>query len=97
MWGVGGLIGGGGHVQDYRKQQVDVKGEISEWVCVPQEATFGPLLFSLYFNSVSADIKSEIRLFAADCVSYFVIRDAEDSLNLLTLVAQSVMLKPMFA
>ena len=83
------LIYSGGWILCYRKQQVDVKGEISEWVCVPQEATFGPLLFSLYFNSVSADIKSEIRHFAADCVSYFVIRDAKDSLNLLALVAQS--------
>ena len=34
----------------------------------------GPLLFSLYINDISADIESEIRLFADDCVCYRELR-----------------------
>ena len=49
---------------------------------VPQGAVFGPLLFSLYINDISADIDSEIRLFADDCVCYREIKDTEDTLKL---------------
>ena len=39
-------------------------------------------LFSLYINDISADIESEIRLFADDCVCYREIKNAEDTLKL---------------
>ena len=42
----------------------------------------GPLLFSLYINDISADIESEIRLFADDCVCYREIKNEEDTLKL---------------
>ena len=49
---------------------------------VPQGTVLGPLLFSLYINDISADIESEIRLFADDCVCYREIKNEEDTLKL---------------
>ena len=49
---------------------------------VPQGIVLGPLLFSLYINDISADIESEIRLFADDCVCYREIKNEEDTLKL---------------
>ena len=39
---------------------------------VHQGTVLGPLLFSLYFNDISTDTGSEIRLFADDCV--FIVK-----------------------
>ena len=50
--------------------------------CVPQGTVLGLLLFSLHINDITADIESEIRLFADDCVCYREIKDKEDTLNL---------------
>ena len=41
---------------------------------VPQGTVLGPLLFSLHINDITADIESEIRLFADDCVCYREIK-----------------------
>ena len=46
------------------------------------ENVLGPLLFSLHINDITADIESEIRLFADDCVCYREIKDKEDTLKL---------------
>ena len=40
------------------------------------------MLFSLHINYITADIESEIRLFADDCVCYREIKDKEDTLKL---------------
>ena len=40
------------------------------------------LLFSLHMKDITADIESEIRLFASDCVCYREIKDKEDTLKL---------------
>ena len=48
---------------------------------VPQGTVLGPLLFSLHINDIMADIESEIRLFADDCVCYRKIKDIEDTLK----------------
>ena len=37
---------------------------------------------SLHINDITADIESEIRLFADDCVCYREIKDKEDTLKL---------------
>ena len=63
-----------------------VNGIKSDWAPVvsgvPQRTVLGPLLFSLYINDISADIESEIRLFADDCVCYREIKNEEDTLKL---------------
>ena len=63
-----------------------VYGIKSDWAPVvsgvPQGTVLGPLLFSLYINDISADIESEIRLFADDCVCYREIKNEEDTLKL---------------
>ena len=70
----------------YRQQRVVVNGVKSDWApvvsCVPQGTILGPLLFSLHINDITADIESEIRLFADDCVCYREIKDIEDTLKL---------------
>ena len=70
----------------YRHQRVVVNGAKSDWhpvlSGVPQGTVLGPLLFSLYINDISADIDSEIRLFADDCGCYQEIKDTEDTLIL---------------
>ena len=38
--------------------------------------------YSPYINDITADIESEIRLFADDCVCYCEIKDKEDTLKL---------------
>ncbi|MES9950854.1 MAG: reverse transcriptase family protein, partial [Candidatus Thiodiazotropha sp.] len=70
----------------YRQQRVVVNGIKSQWAPVlsgvPQGTVLGPLLFSLYINDIMADIDSEIRLFADDCVCYRQIYSKEDTLKL---------------
>ena len=70
----------------FRQQRVEVNGIKSDWapvvLGVPQGTVLGPLLFSLYINDISADIESEIRLFADDCVCYREIKNEEDTLKL---------------
>ena len=63
-----------------------MNGIKSDWASVvsgvPQGTVLSPLLFSLYINDISADIESEIRLFADDCVCYRGIKNEEDTLKL---------------
>ena len=70
----------------FRQQRVVVNGIKLDWApvvsSVPQGTVLGPLLFSLYINDISADIESEIRLFADDCVYYREIKNEEDTLKL---------------
>ena len=70
----------------YRQQRVVVNGVKSDWAPVvsgvPQGTVLGLLLFSLHINDITADIESEIRLFADDCVCYREIKDKEDTLKL---------------
>ncbi len=69
-----------------RKQCVTLEGASSTEVPVtsgvPQGTVLGPLLFLLYINDISANISSNIRLFADDCLLYRIINDPSDTLAL---------------
>ena len=66
----------------FRQQRVIVNGVKSDWDPVlpgdPRGTVLIPfMLFSLYFNDISTDTDSEMRLFADDCVCYREIKDTE--------------------
>ena len=70
----------------YRQQRVVVNSVKSDWAPVvygvPQGTVLDSLLFSLHIYDITANIESEIMLFADDCVCYRKIKDKEDALKL---------------
>ena len=56
-------------------------GPLLYQVC-QRELFSAPLVFSIHIHDITADIESEIRLFADDCVCYREIKDKEDTLKL---------------
>ena len=69
-----------------RTQCVVVDGAASSWSAVesgvPQGTVLGPLLFLLYINDLPDCVKSEVRLFADDCLLYRTIEGIPDQLAL---------------
>lgn len=65
-----------------RKQKVRIGDAFSEEIDItsgiPQGSVLGPLLFLIYVNDLPANIKSEIRLFADDCIVYRRISGTHD-------------------
>ena len=45
---------------------------------MPQWRVLGPLLFLVYVNDIWRHVKSNIRLFADDCIIYREIKDSSD-------------------
>ena len=45
---------------------------------VPQQTVLGPLLFITFTNDIVDEVKSEIRLFADNCVCYRAIVNVQD-------------------
>ena len=70
-----------------RTQTVVLEGMASQPVKVksgvPQGTVLGPLMFLLYINDITDDIKhSSVRLFADDCLLYRVVDTEEDERKL---------------
>ena len=68
-----------------RKQRVVSNGQCSSCAdihaCAPQEFILGLLLFLIYINDFSNDIKSNCKLFADDTSLFSVVHDIDASAN----------------
>ena len=69
-----------------RRQRVAINGSSSSWIPVtsgvPQGSVLGPLLFLLYINDIGAGVRSDLRLFADDCILYRQIKNTSDTILL---------------
>ena len=59
---------------NFRKQRVVLNGQYSSWTSieagVPQGSILGPLLFLIYINDLSDDLKTSVKLFADDILLF---------------------------
>ena len=66
-----------------RLQRVVLNGQSSSWrtdlAVVPQGSTLGPLLFLIYIKDLPNEMKSNVKIFAADTSLFTVIKDENES------------------
>ena len=71
-----------------RSQRVVLNGIESEWASVysgvPQGSVLGPLLFLIYINDLTDNIKSSIKLFADDSSLFIKVRNLDEAHSLLS-------------
>ena len=70
-----------------RHQRVVLNGIHSEWMTlkagVPQGSVLGPLLFLIYINDLTADIESNMKLFADDSSLFYRVSNIATTHNIL--------------
>ena len=77
-----------------RFQRVVLNGQTSSWrpvlAGVPQGSIMGPLLFLIYINDLPNELKSNVKLFADDTSLFTVVKDKNESTNILNNDLQSI-------
>ena len=70
-----------------RLQRVVLNGQTSSWrpvlAGVPQRSILGPLLFLIYINDLPNELKSNAKLFADDTSLFTIVKDENESANIL--------------
>ena len=70
-----------------RFQRVVLNGQTSSWrpilAGVPQGSILGPLLFLVYINDLPDGLKSNAKLFADDTFLFTLVKDKNESANIL--------------
>ena len=70
-----------------RLQRVVLNGQASPWRSVlagaPQGSILGPLLFLIYINDLPNRLKSNVKLFADDTSLFTIVKDKNESANIL--------------